>query len=65
MLFGTWSQARAYDPSDYMAQALVFNNQIITGLLLLSNMVVNTVRLAASQQNQQANIFLISNCMQL
>ena len=46
-LFGTWSQAHAYDPSDYMETRLkaesikylnnkrvVFNNLIITGLLI-------------------------------
>ena len=47
-------------------KAVVFNNQIITGLLLLRTHSCKhcQTRGFTVQQNQQANLFLISNCMQ-
>ena len=50
-----------------MIKKLVFNNQIITGLLLLRTHGCKHCQTHGFtvQQNQQVNLFLISNCMQL
>ena len=48
-------------------KTVVFNNQIITGLLLLTTHGCKHCQSHSFTvlQNQQANFFLISNCMQL